>query len=331
MDRTERFYRLDQLLHEHGVVSRPTLRAELGVSLATFKRDLEYMRERFNAPIEWDRDARGYRFGKPAAGPSYALPGLWFNAGEVHALLMMQQLLADLQPGLLDQHIAPLRARLRAILGGANHAPEEIERRFKLAHAGKRAAPGAYFELIATALLERRRLHIRHYHRERDEHTERDVSPQRLVLYRDAWYLDAWCHWREGLRSFALDAIASAHPLPDRARNVAAAELEAHFAQGYGIFSGRAKHWAKLRFAPARARWVAAEQWHPDQRARHEADGHYLLEVPYADPRELLMDILRHGSAVEVLAPARLRRAVAAELRAALGTYERTRTETGSP
>ena len=321
MDRTERFYRIDQLLQEHTVVSRETLLAELGVSPATFKRDLEYMRERLNAPIEWDRDARGYRFGTPTGGPRYALPGLWFNAAEAQALLMMQQLLADLQPGLLDTQVAPLRARLRAILGAAGHAPEDVERRFKLAHAAKRAAPARHFEVIAAALLERNRLQLRHYNRERDEYTERTVSPQQLVLYRDAWYLDAWCHWRRALRSFALDAIVSAHSLPERARSVGTGELQAHFNRGYGIFSGERVQWARLRFQPDRARWVAAEQWHPEQRAAYDAQGRYVLELPYSDARELMMDVLRHGSAVEVLAPPALRTAVAEELARAAGLY----------
>ena len=57
--------------------------------------DLGYMRERLNAPIEYDRDANGYRFGKPAAGPRYGLPGLWFSADEIHALLTMQHLLEN--------------------------------------------------------------------------------------------------------------------------------------------------------------------------------------------------------------------------------------------
>jgi predicted DNA-binding transcriptional regulator YafY len=65
-----------------------------------------------------------------------------------------------------------------------------------------------------------------------------------------------------------------------------------------------------LRFTPERARWVSSEQWHPQQRSRFEADGSFVLEVPYSDPRELLMDVLRHGAEVEVLAPAPLREAM---------------------
>ena len=119
MDRTERFYRIHQLLGDCGVVTRDVFLHELEVSLATFKRDLEYMRSRHNAPIVWDADAGGYRYDKqPAAGPRYALPGLWFNEAEAFALVMMEHLLASLdQGGLIGPHIAPLRSRLTAILG----------------------------------------------------------------------------------------------------------------------------------------------------------------------------------------------------------------------
>ena len=65
MERLERFYKIDQLLKDRKVVPFSTLRSSLGISVATLKRDLEYMRERFNAPIEYDREANGYRFGAP--------------------------------------------------------------------------------------------------------------------------------------------------------------------------------------------------------------------------------------------------------------------------
>ena len=63
------------------------------------------------------------------------------------------------------------------------------------------------------------------------------------------------------------------------------------------------------------------EQWHPKQKARFEKDGSYLLEIPYSDSRELVMDILKQGAGVEVLAPAALRKDVAAQLKAALDRY----------
>ena len=92
-------------------------------------------------------------------------------------------------------------------------------------------------------------------------------------------------------------------------------------AAGYGIFSGTKLQWAKLRFTPQQARWVAGELWHPEQRATLEPDGSYVLELPYANPTELVMDILRHGSGVEVIAPASLRSAVGQTLAEASAQY----------
>jgi predicted DNA-binding transcriptional regulator YafY len=319
MDRTERFYRIQQLLHQNRTVAVDRFLRELEVSLATFKRDLEYMRSRLNIPILWDRETGGYRFDKTDGARE--LPGLWFSDAEIYALLTMQRLLENLEPGLLGPHVAPLLGRLKTAIGSANHSEQEIQTRIRILHLAKRAMPLKHFQLAARALLERRRLRIAYYSRARDEETQRDISPQRLVHYRENWYLDAWCHLRQDIRSFSVDAIREAKMLDEKAREVGEAELNEVLASGYGIFSGRDVAWAKLRFTLERARWVATEQWHPRQRARFDEDGSYVLELPYSDHRELVMDILRHGSEVEVLAPEDLRERVREALRTALQRY----------
>jgi len=315
MDRTERFYKIDQMLHDRSIVSVRDFLEELGISSATFKRDLEYMRERLHAPIEWDRDAGGYRFVQlDKNAPTYALPGLWFNASEVHALLSMQHLLSNLDAGMLASQIKPLQARLKALLGSADHTAEEVEKRLRIVQATKRTVSSKYFETIATATLSRKQLKLRHYSRQTGDESERIVSPQLLTYYRDNWYLDAWCHLRNDIRRFAIDALRHAELTSDKAREVPQSKLKEVLESGYGIFSGSKVKWAKLRFTPERARWVAAEQWHPQQRGEIEPDGSYLLEIPYTDDRELLMDILKHGADVEVVAPDTLRQRVQDEI-----------------
>lgn len=320
MDRTERFHIIDMMLAGPGVVTFQAMQDRLEVSRATLKRDLEYLRNRLNAPIVWDRDTGGYRFERDErVGGQYELPGLWFSAEEIHALLTMQHLLASLDAGgLLGPHIQPLMARLTALLGSGRHPAEEIRKRIKLIPLAARPLSLEYFAAIGSALLRRKRLYVRYYAKSSDEVSEREVSPQRLVHYRENWYLDAWCHLREGLRSFAVDGIQRAEILESPARDIPTKTLDAVLGAGYGIFSGQKIAWAKLRFSPERARWVALEQWHPKQRGRLMRNGRYLLEVPYADDRELVMDILRHVPEVEVLAPKSLRDRVAAKLRAGL-------------
>ncbi len=319
MDRTERFYRIQQLLRRSRIVPVRTFMRELEVSLATFKRDLEYMRSRLNIPIVWDRELSGYRYDK--AVPVQELPGLWFSDAEIYALLTMQRLLESLEPGLLGPHVAPLLERLKAAIGSGAHPATEVHKRIRILHLAKRTLPPQYFQLAATAVLQRKRLQIRYYSRARDEETVREISPQRLVHYRENWYLDAWCHLRQDIRSFAVDAIREATLVEEKALDLSDEKLDAVLAAGYGIFSGPQVEWAVLRFSAQRARWVAAEQWHPQQRSRTEADGSYVLEVPYSDPRELTMDILKHGADVEVLSPVNLREQVAAALRNAAAVY----------
>ena len=318
MPQSERFYQIDQLLSERKFATFAQLREHLNVSPATLKRDLQFMRDRFHAPIIYDRDAGGYRFDKtsPQVGGQYELPGLWFSAAEIHALLTMQHLLANLDPGgLLAPHIRPLMARLNALLGTADNTAEEIQRRILIVGLGKRALKLEHFERVGSALLRRKRLMLVYYSRGKGETTEREVSPQRLVYYRENWYLDAWCHLRKGLRNFAVDSICRVEILEKPCREVTERTVDAVLGPGYGIFAGRELKWAKLRFTPERARWVSTELWHPRQRGAFDADGFYVLEVPYADHRELLMDILKFGAEVEVLGPDELRQIVGEEAR----------------
>ncbi|MDD5296418.1 MAG: YafY family protein [Rhodocyclaceae bacterium] len=326
MDRTERFYKIDQLLSERKVVPFAVLQEKLEVSRATIKRDLEYLRSRLNAPIVWDREARGYRFGSPeqvGAGDRYELPGLWFSSEEILALLTMQHLLANLdRGGLLGAQVEPMQARLRGLLGSADNSAEEVQKRVRILGMAARSTPLDQFSLVGSALLKRKRLSINYFARGRGENSEREISPLRLVHYRDNWYLDAWCHLRQGLRSFSLDAMHAVQLLASPAVDVPEDQLDADLGAGYGIFSGREVQWARLRFTAERARWVASETWHPNQKGHFDADGSYLLELPYSDDRELLMDILRQGRGVAVLAPSELRRRVAEELRAAASSYD---------
>ncbi len=320
MDRTERFYKIDSLLQAQHVVPVGKMLAELEVSLATFKRDIEYMRSRLNAPIAWDRDEGGYRYTADTSSQQ-SLPGLWFNASEAYALLMMQALLSEIQPGLLGAHLEPLKARLRAVIEAGQHPASDVESKVKLLSVAARPVPAKYFELVASALLRRERLDITYYSRGRNESSQREISPQMLVHHRGNWYLAAWCHKQNGMRSFSMDSFENATVLAKAAKSVPKSDLGEFIGQGYGIFSGAKVNWATLRFSAERARWVSRELWHPKQKTSLDPEGRLLLELPFTDARELIMDILRHGHHVEVLKPAELREAVKSELTLMVSQY----------
>ncbi|MEO8278081.1 MAG: WYL domain-containing protein [Ideonella sp.] len=316
MDRTERFYKIELLLRNRGKVSFQVLLDELDVSPATLKRDLQYLRDRMDAPIAYDRAENAYHFGLQSGGrtgDSHHLPGLWFSEAEIHALLTMHQLMAGLDDdGVLARHLAPMMDKLQAMLGADAGEARHLMRRVKVIGTARRRVPSRHFELLGSALMQRRRVWLRYYKRSDRSESTREVSPQRLLNYRNTWYLDAWCHASDGLRRFALDAVREARQLESKAKAVALKDLEAQLDAGYGIYGGGSRvRWATLVFQADAAQWVSQEEWHPQQKVRWLDDGRYELQVPYSDPTEIAMDILRHGETVKVIGDVALVRSIA--------------------
>jgi predicted DNA-binding transcriptional regulator YafY len=295
----------------------------LEVSRATLNRDLAYMRDRLNIPFAWNPTLRGYALTRQqSSDKTFELPGVWFNQQEIYSLLTMIELISKLEPGgLLLPHLTPFKTRLEGLLDEGIGSAKEVMSRIRILPMAQRQVSGEYFQIITHALVQRQRLEIKHFARQTGQDTERQISPQRLVYYRDNWYLDAYCHLREGLRSFALDALNGVQLKEMSAKGVAEAELHEMFETSYGIFSGKNTQVAKLKFTPFRAQWVAREVWHPEQVGQVHADGSYTLEVPYGEDWELIQDILRQGEDVQVLGPASLKKKVKETVQKMLQLY----------
>jgi len=322
MSINERIYKIDHLLHDRRSITLQELLDKLEVSKATLKRDLAYMRDRLHAPIIFDKDLSGYRLGEQGKEFTYELPGLWFSSQEIYALMTMQQLLSNLDTGgILGPHIKPLLSRLSALLETADNTVDQVQKRVKVENLGARHHDLDLFQVVGSALINRKRLLIKYYSRGTNEISEREVSPQRLIHYRGNWYLDTWCHLRNDLRSFAVDAIKSAVLSDEKAIDVSEDKLNEVLGAGYGIFSGKNVQWATLHFTPERARWVADERWHSKQKSKFLKDGTYELKVPYSDHRELIMDILKYGADIKVVEPDSLRKIVADTLQTAMLNY----------
>ncbi len=322
MSRTDRLYKMSALLKRQRVVARQEMMDKFEVSHASFKRDLEYIRSRMGIPIIYDRDLGGYRIDPDDPMQRVEIPDLWFSDEEALALITMHHLLASVDEiGLIAPHVDSIQKRLEAVLKDVGTDRKELMERVKLIAIGDRRHNTEHFKTVGAALFGRKQLEMEFFTKGTGSYSKRVISPQRLIRYRDNWYVDAWCHHKERLQTFSLDGIQSAKVLADKALSVDRKQLDAMLKSSYGIFSGKADKVAKLRFTPERARWVSLEDWHSEQRGAFDNDKHYLLEVPYSDDRELVMDILRHGPEVTVLDPPELRDKVAKALKAAAEMY----------
>ena len=321
MDRYERILTLHRIFKaSRHPVSQESLRDELRCSRATLYRDIAFLRDALGAPLESDPERHGFAYDREEAD-RFELPGLWLTSEELSALMALNELIGRSDPGVLAGALAPFKARIERLL--SDHAEGDalpIER-IRVIPYGARTLDQRVFRTVVGAVLARRRLKFRYRARTTDADSTRLVSPQRLTHYRDNWYLDAWDHDREALRSFAVDRIAEPEQLDVPAMNRESDELDAVLASSYGIFAGAPKAWATLRFSARAARWVADEHWHSQQEGQFLPDGRYELRVPYSNSRELLMDVMKYGPDAEVIAPLPLREEMKILLKLALEGY----------
>ena len=329
MSQLPRIYRMKQMLANGRVMTRQQCVDAFGTTLSTFKRDLALLRDQIGAPVVWDQKAAGYRLEMTqTSGESKSeLPGMWFTDRELLSLISVEALLQQIEPRLFKEALEPLRQKLDSVLATATaHKKSKGDfaqplTRVKVLPMHRRAVDDAKFAAVAAALLTRHQLQTVSIHRQTKQPTTRTLSPQRLVSYRDNWYLDAWCHLRKALRTFSLDTLQTVRVLDDAAEDISATDLDQHFASGYGIFAGKAEHSAVLRFYPSVTGWIEREQWHPEQTSKALADGSIELTVPYGNATELIRDILRWGADVEVVAPQELREQVKAQVLGMMKIY----------
>ena len=322
MSQIDRIYRMKQMLASGRVMTRQHYIDAFGTTLSTFKRDLALLRDQIEAPVVWDSKAAGYCLETAqASGETKAeLPGMWFTDRELMSLISVEALLQQIEPRLFKDALEPLRQKLDSLLAAATaHKKSKGDfaqplTRVKVLPMHRRAVDDAKFAAVAAALLTRHQLQTVSIHRQTKQPTTRTLSPQRLVSYRDNWYLDAWCHLRKALRTFSLDTLQTVRVLDDAAEDISATDLDQHFASSYGIFAGKAERSAVLRFNARVTGWIEREQWHPEQTSKALADGSIEIIVPYGNATELIRDILRWGADVEVVAPEELREQVEAQV-----------------
>lgn len=320
MNRLERIYHIHHLLLRGRPVPISTFEKRIEKSRSTIKRDIEYMRDYFQAPVIYDATSRGYRYDEDAG--VFELPGFWLSQQELYALRILQEVSSSENESGIAPLLAPVRHRVDALLQKHGHDPETIANRIRVLPLFRRRLSGIVFKEICAALLNNRVLRIRYHARTDDKIRPRRIHPQQLIHYRDNWYLVAHCDMRCQLRTFSVDRISIVSRSEEKAIRVADDKLHPILESSFGLFLGAASQTAVLRFRQPEARWVADEIWHPDQITKWDKED-LLLTIPYNNPTELLREILRIGPGVKVESPPALIDAVIRALKKNIAQYER--------
>ena len=316
MKKQDKIYLLDQMLKAARFpVSKETIAERLNCSIATVYRIISDLRDGYGAPIETDMATGNvYYLNKN----TFELPGLRLQSDEIEALLMANHLLEDIQTGLLKKPLARLLENIGALL--KEHGIED-RKNVQIIYALSRKADNRVFSAVFKALQDNCRIQIDYLARSTNDSTTRVISPLKLTNYKNAWYLDSWCHLRAGIRSFALEQIESCKSTNEPCITVSEDQMTEHFSGSYGIFSGPPREVARLKVAPAISGWVAKEQWHSNQKISFLRDGSLFLEIPYNKDMELIMDILRYGENITVLSPDSLKNKIQSIVKNMISNY----------
>ena len=232
-------------------------------------------------------------------------------ADEASALLVALRMLAEAGGDGDGDAVARLIAKIEDAAGAAGAASAQVA--VQIEHPGARGLAAT----LNAALAAGKRVHLRHYNPGRDEETERDVDPMRLLVMEGRTYLEGWCRRAEGVRLFRLDRILSAEVLdvpaevPDKAEPK---DVDA------GLFTASPSDvLVELELAPA-ARWLA--EYYLCDSVTEMAEGRLRVALRTPDTTWVRRRALQLGEDIRVLSPAWLADEVRAAAAAALALYE---------
>lgn len=314
----ERMQRLHDLLVNGSPVNCQQLGREFEVSYKTIQRDLDFMRDRLNLPIEYDPSRYTFRYTEPVG----AFPLLQVSEGEILALFVAQKVLAQYRGTPFEKTLASAFQKLTGAL------KEEVS--FNLGEwgsdysfrvTGASAADVEIFRLLARAIVQRQEVVFSYQPMRANTPETRYVHPYHLANIDNAWYLLAHDPQRGQIRTFALPRIRTPRLTGKTFDRPHGFSAEKELKGGFGAFSGKGKHAVRIRFDAFAARLVRERDWHPTQKIREIKGGAIDLEMTLGALEEIERWILSWGDHAKVLAPRELLHSVKLRIRQMAKNY----------
>ncbi len=312
----ERYVWFDGQIRKGRYPSAERLAERFELCRKTAQRDIAFLRDRLDAPLEYDPVRRGYRYGDGA----FRLPPLYATERQMLALLMARRLIQT-GGGRLDRDLEKFAETLLSTVADRRLSPARIDHLFSASWSGNSPAAETVFRAVLSALTQEHLLKILYTSPRTNERTERTVEPHHLQHYQGSWVLLAWCRKAGDWRKFFVSRMEQAHTLPEGFTPRARDDWRPHLEGAYGIFQGKKAFPVRLRFCAERARWIRLQQWHEKQKIVFLPDGCLEMHLPVADLREIRLKVLQFGADVEVLEPAELRESIRAEIEKMAGLY----------
>ena len=313
----ERFVWFDNEIRHRRYPNARNLAEHFEMVPKSAQRSIDFFRDRLLAPLVYDQSRKGYFYTDPA----FQLPVIKITEGELLALLISRKLISEASAGSLADELGSVSKRLGTILAASLPGRVHPELAFSFRWKGISPTDPLTFKIVTSALLQGRLLTFCYYSPTASSCTMRTVEPHHLVNYMGNWHLIAFCRLRSDWRDFVLGRMTLCSVENEVYRLRSRNEWQPYLSDTFGIFQNRQCFDVVLRFTPERARWVKGELWHEGETEEVQEDGSLVKRIPVSHEQEIMMEILRHGSQVEVLEPTALRERVVNEISANMKRY----------
>jgi len=313
----ERFVWFDHEARRERFPNANTLGEHFEIAQKTAQRSIDHFRDRLLAPLEYDKSRKGYFY----TDPTFQLPVLRISEEELLALLISRKLITEASAGFLADELGSVSARLGSLLSANLPGRARPEDAFSFRWKNISPTDPLTFKVVTSALIQGKQLIFCYYSPTASNCTMRTVEPHHMVNYMGNWHLIAFCHLRGDWRDFVLGRMTLCNVEGTAFKIRAKDEWEPFLQNTFGIFQNRKSFNVVLRFTPERSRWINGEMWHEAQIELVQDDGSLVRTIPASHEAEIMMEILKHGSHVEVLEPEWLKEKVGKEMKDALNKY----------
>ena len=279
---------------------------ELGVSRRTVARDLDFLRDEENAPLEYDAAARGWRLTEP----TYELPPVRVRPEEVFSFFIARKLLTAFTGTPMELGMRSVMEKMaESMQGFVTVDLEAMTDRFSVIGEDHAVIDPAVWKIVVQGIHRGEQL-AAVYQRFDGQVHDYELEPHHLVAYHGNWYVLATNAGNSRTETFALSRFRSVAANGRRFTRPANYDPLAVVHDGFGISRGEKPIRAKLRFSPKVATYIKERSWHPTQHLCERADGSLQVELTTTGRTELVRWILSWMPEVRVLAPVDLRRRV---------------------
>lgn len=308
----ERYYWFHNQVKEGKFPNSQKLSTKFEISPKQAQRDIEFMKDRLFAPLEYDSKKKGYYY----LDEKFELPPLWLTEEELLALILATRLASAIPDKSLKISLYQMIDIILTNNSSSKINIQSLLKKVSIKNVEYYKVDEAIFQKVFATLCNENNIKIIYYSPHNKAKSERLVKPLHLLCYMGRWHLIAYCNMRKELRNFALSRIRNIE-ITDEIIDLPAnlPNLKDYVNQTFGLLSNDKHVQVCLEFSSDVSDWIKEQIWHEAQEITENDDGSICLKFPVSDFRELKGEILKYGSAVKVVYPEELKEEIKQEIK----------------